>query len=61
MVLHKDIINWEEVEKIVKRREDASKNIPHCPGCGTYQVQLVSWVQELKYKCRHCKTTFYKG
>lgn len=61
MVLHKDIINWEEVEKIVKRREDASKNVPCCPECGTYQVQLVSWVQELKYKCRHCKTTFYKG
>ncbi|AUM58557.1 hypothetical protein KNT81_gp214 [Proteus phage phiP4-3] len=59
MVLHKDIINWEKVEEMVKRREDASKNIPHCPGCGTNQVQLVSWqYKDLKYKCRHCKMTF---
>ena len=53
------IPDWNAIIKIVERREQASKNVPNCPECGTEQVQLVHWqTSNLRYKCRHCKHKF---
>lgn len=52
-------VNWDVVMAMVARREQASKNVPNCPECGTEQVQLVHWqTSNLRYKCRHCKHKF---
>lgn len=52
-------VNWDAVIAMVRRREQASKNVPNCPECGTEQVQLVHWqTSNLRYKCRHCKHKF---
>ena len=52
-------VNWDAVTAMVHRREQASKNVPNCPECGTEQVQLVHWqTSNLRYKCRHCKHRF---
>ena len=52
-------VNWDAVIAMVRRREQASKNVPNCPECGTEQVQLVHWqTSNLCYKCRHCKHRF---
>ncbi|AIZ01871.1 hypothetical protein VR5_084 [Escherichia phage vb_EcoM-VR5] len=52
-------VNWDAVMAMVSRREQASKNVPNCPECGTEQVQLVHWqTSNLRYKCRHCKHKF---
>lgn len=52
-------VNWDAVMAMVARREQASKNVPNCPECGTEQVQLVHWqTSNLRYKCRHCKHKF---
>lgn len=52
-------VNWDAVMAMVHRREQASKNVPDCPECGTEQVQLVHWQSSnLRYKCRHCKHRF---
>ncbi|AEN93764.1 conserved hypothetical protein [Escherichia phage Bp7] len=54
-----DAVNWDAVMAMVARREQASKNVPNCPKCGTEQVQLVQWRHNpLQYKCRHCKHRF---
>lgn len=52
-------VNWDAVMAMVARREQASKDVPNCPECGTEQVQLVHWqTSNLRYKCRHCKHKF---
>ncbi|QAU03558.1 hypothetical protein [Escherichia phage AnYang] len=56
---YSDVVNWDAVTAMVARREQASKNVPNCPKCGTEQVQLVHWqTSNLCYKCRHCKHRF---
>ena len=55
-------VNWDAVMTMVARREQASKNVPNCPECGTEQVQLVHWqTSNLRYKCRHCKHRFERA
>ena len=50
---------WDAIMAMVSRREQASKNVPNCPKCGTEQVQLIHWqTSNLRYKCRHCKYRF---
>ncbi len=39
---------------LVDRRVALCKQRTPCPKCGTNQVQLVDWLGEAKWKCRHC-------
>lgn len=53
-----DII-YERMMEMVGRRDKAAMCKPHCPECGTEQVQLCDWkTHTLKFKCRACKTRF---
>jgi hypothetical protein len=29
-----------------------------CPQCGTDQIQLIEWIEKIKWRCRHCKHKF---
>lgn len=52
---------WNEIMKMVERRENAAKSAAKhpCPECGTIQVQLVNWTTDnLKLKCRKCFHNF---
>jgi len=37
-----------------KRREEATETSNWCPRCGVDQIQLVSWIEDIKWKCREC-------
>ena len=38
-----------------EKREMLCKNAKPCPACGTKQVQLKEWIDEVVWKCRKCK------
>lgn len=41
--------------ELTDKRETACKLVKPCPKCGTNQVQLVNWIDDIEWKCRHCK------
>lgn len=55
---------WDEIMKMVERREKAAKTAAQhpCPACGTIQVQLINWNTDiLKLKCRRCYHKFERA
>lgn len=40
---------------LANKRLKYCKDAKPCPKCGTDQVQLVSWINEVEWKCRYCK------
>jgi hypothetical protein len=41
-----------------ERRTELCRNVPPCPKCGSDQIQLVEWVNGVKWRCRSCKQTY---
>ncbi len=39
------------------KRQALCDNAPTC-ACGSKQVQLVSWIDNVEWRCRECKLTF---
>ena len=47
--------------KLARKRDQLSKLNIRCPSCRTNQVQIISWFDRIKYKCRLCyKQWIYK-
>lgn len=46
------------IERNWNRREMLNRECPHCPRCGTRQVQLIDNCQPAQWKCRSCKRRF---
>ena len=40
--------------RLADKREKACRSSPRCPVCAAEQVQLVDWISEIEWKCRHC-------
>ena len=38
-----------------RRQERIMKSVKECPECGEKQIQLVTYICQIKYKCRVCK------
>ena len=52
-------IDWNSCLEMADRREAAAKQVVPCEKCGSIQVQLVDWTNDiLKMKCRTCKHKF---
>ena len=51
-VMHDSI---EAALKIVDKRESLCKNAQPCPKCKTKQIQLIEHINQVIWKCRHCK------
>lgn len=43
-------------------RQEARRRAPHCPGCGSQDVEVISLFGQqaitLQYRCRRCGTPF---
>ena len=44
---------------LADKREAICKHSPLCPSCSSEQVQLVTWIDTVGWKCRVCKLRFY--
>lgn len=48
--------NW--LEAVLQRKDHLCRTPPHCPKCGTEQVQLKSYDFPARWKCRKCFVYF---
>ena len=48
----------EDAITISDKRLEAMKQAIPCPACGTDQVQLVNWIDNIEWKCRHCSNVW---
>jgi len=44
----------DHMHAVAMRRERLAANMPTC-SCGSKQVQLVTWFDDVKWRCRECR------